>query len=267
MRAIYSFFLTTFLLSACSGDNNKTEITNPIEPPENITVPDTNMAIPDNRFANNYQVLLFGNSHVIGLSSLLKKLLNAGNPFATITIQNAGGGFLDNRSTQQKRIDLLENQPWTHVILQGQKYSQSGATTYPVTAALSWIKKAKSLGITPILFPEHPQQGKTQEGSRVHQIHTGIAEILKSCVAPIGLTWDKVIMTLPQLVLHTPDGNHAALTGQLLTAFVFYEVITGEAADLLPFIKDIDVNEATQQVLKQLASETIQAHQACLFEI
>ena len=73
-------------------------------------------------------------------------------------------------------------------------------------------------------------------------------------------------MTLPQLVLHTPDGNHAALTGQLLTAFVFYEVITGEAADLLPFIKDIDVNEATQQVLKQLASETIQAHQACLFE-
>ena len=266
MRTIYSFLLIIIFMSACSGDN-KAETTKPIEPPENITAPSANMAIPDHRFANNYQVILFGNSHVIGLSSLLKKLLKAGNPFATVNIKNAGGGFLDNRSSQQKRVDLLESHPWTHVVLQGQKYSQSGATTYPVTAAISWIRKAKSLDITPILFPEHPQQGKTQEGSRVHQIHTGIAETQKSCVAPVGLTWDKVIMTLPQLVLHTPDGNHAALTGQLLTAFVFYEVITGETADLLPFIKDIDVNEATQQVLKQLASETIQAHQACVFEI
>lgn len=267
MRSIYSFLLMIVFISACSGDNNKTEVTKPIEPPENIVKPSPNIAIPDNRFANNYQVLLFGNSHVVGLSSLLKKLLSAGNPFATITINNAGGGFLDNRSTQQKRIEALESQPWTHVILQGQKYSQSGATTYPVTAAISWIKKAKSHDITPILFPEHPQQGKTQEGRRVHLIHTGIAEIQKSCVAPVGLTWDKVIMTVPQLILHTPDGNHAALTGQLLTAFVFYEVITGEAADLLPFIEDIDVNEATQQVMRQLASETIQTHQACLFDM
>lgn len=266
MRSIYSFLLMICFISACSGGNDKKEVTKPIEPPEKIVDPSPNIMIPDNRFANNYQVLLFGNSHVVGLSSLLKKLLIAGNPSATIKIQSAGGGFLDNQTTQQRRVDLLENEPWTHVILQGQKHSQSGATTYPITAAITWIKKAKSYDITPILFPEHPQQGKTQEGRRVHQIHTEIAALQKSCVAPVGLTWDKVIMTVPQLILHTTDGNHASLTGQLLTAFVFYEVITGEAADLLPFIDDISVDEATQQIMRQLASETIQAHQACLFE-
>ena len=266
MQKIFSFLLIVVFISACSDGGNNAEIPQTDNTSGNTSKPINNIAIPDNRYANNYQVLLFGNSHVIGLSGLLKRLISAGNPFATITIKNAGGGFLDDSSSKQRRIELLESELWTHVILQGQKYSQSGAKTYPINAALAWIDKAKSHNTTPILFPEHPQKGKTQEGSRVHLIHTGIAELQKACVAPVGLAWDRVIMTYPQIVLHTDDGNHASLTGQLLSAFIFYEVITGEAADLLPFDSNIDVDEATQQILRQMASETIKTHPPCIFE-
>ncbi|MBA6391015.1 hypothetical protein H4J38_09535 [Colwellia sp. BRX10-3] len=264
MRSIYCLFIILLTLSACSGDS--TEKNKPDDDPENLVPPSANLAIPDNRFTNNYQVVIFGNSHVAGLDSLIKTLISAGNPFAKINISNAGGGFLDDQFNRQRRVTLLENRPWTHVILQGQKYSQSGATIYPTIAARVWIDKAKNRGITPILFPEHPQKDNNEEGKRVHKIHTGIAAIQKSCVAPVGLTWDKVIITEPELALHSSDGNHASVIGKLLTAFVFYEVITGESADLLPFIDGIGVDQASQQILRQFASETIQAFQPCMFD-
>jgi len=267
MRLIYSLLILLFTLSACSGDAKKTTEATSNNSDNNKTLPSNNLSIPDNRYSNDYQVLLFGNSHTLGLSSLIKTLISTGNPFAKISIKNAGGGFLDDSASKQRRVELLENKPWTHVILQGQKYSQSGATTYPTNAARSWIEKAKNHNITPILFPEHPQKGKTQEGIRVHRIHAAIVEIQKSCVAPVGLAWDKVIIIAPQLALHSSDGNHASLIGRLLTAYIFYEVITGEAADLLPFIDGIDVDESSQQILRQFASETIQRFQPCIFDI
>lgn len=269
MRLTYSLFIILVTLSACSGDSaEKDQATKftPINQGESSVTPTNNLAIPDNRFANKYQVLIFGNSHVSGLDNLIEMIFQAGNPDASISIVNAGGGFLDEKSSRQRRSDLLVSKSWTHIILQGQKYSQSGTTTYPTVSAQVWIDKAKSHNITPILFPEHPQKGDTKEGAKVHVIHKGIAALQKSCVAPVGLTWDKVIMTEPRLALHSSDGNHASLMGKLLTAFVFYETITGQAADLLPTISEVTVPESTQQLLKQLASETIQAHPPCKFD-
>ena len=267
MRPKYSILILIFFLSSCADNsaeatsppNNQTSITN--------TVPTESLAIPDNRFSNSYKIIIFGNSHVRGLDNLIETLIRKGNPSANIRILIAGGGFLDAPSSNDKRSDLLESEPWTHVILQGQKYSQSGVTVYPTTAAQAWIEKAKKHGITPILFPEHPQRGNDNEGRRVHLIHSSIAAKQKSCIAPIGLTWDKVIMIEPKLTLNSHDGNHASFLGRLLTAFSFYEVITGEPADLLTFIEESEVTESTQQLFKQLVSETIQSNQPCNFDI
>jgi hypothetical protein len=269
MRSTYLIFVTLLALTSCSGDNKKTieeapSSGNTTKPTKRA--PTENLSIPDNRFSNSYQILLFGNSHVSGLGSLIKTVIKTGIPDANIDFTNAGGGFLDNEGSYAYRSNLLENNSWTHVILQGQKYSQSGITVYPTISAQIWIDKAKQQQITPILFPEHPQRGNATEGIRVHNIHAGIAVRQKSCVAPVGLAWDKVLLTVPGLSLHSSDGNHASVIGQLLTSYVFYEVITGESADLLPFIESIAVAESTQQILRQLASETIQANPPCLFE-
>jgi hypothetical protein len=264
MRITYTLLIIILYLSACSGDSAKKSVPTLENGGIIKKIPADNLAIPDNRFSNTYDVLIFGNSHTNMLDSLVKTLISTGKPEAKINVVNAGGGYLDNIS--QGRKSLLENSSWTHIILQGQKYSQSGSSIYPTTAAQMWIDKAKQYGVTPILFPEHPQKGNTEEGRKVHLIHKGIATTQKSCVAPVGLTWDKVILIEPQLVLHSPDGNHATYLGRLLTAYVFYEVITGKAADLLPFIEGIKVEEATQHLLKQLVSETIQSYQPCIFD-
>jgi hypothetical protein len=265
MRSIYVSVVFLFVLSACSSDSKETQEVIPVQIEKDVGISTSNLAIPDNRFVNNYQILMFGNSHTAGLDILIETLIGIANPSKQVNVINIGGGFLDNSSSQQRRIEQLESQPWTHIVLQGQKYSQSGAIEYPTNSAKTWISKAKSLGITPILFPEHPQIGNSEEGKRIHDIHIAISSKQRSCIAPVGLTWDNVIMTEPQLNLHNADGNHASLTGRLLTAYIFYEVITGETADLLPYIDNIDVDASTQQLLKQFASATIQSNTPCVF--
>lgn len=267
MHTIFTAALLLCALSACSSDSSKKENeTTQTEQKVEVDISTSNLPIPDNRFANNYQVLMFGNSHTSGLDTLIQTLIIVGNSAAEIEVINAGGGYLSNSSSQQRRIELLENHSWTHIILQGQKYSQSGAVNYPTAPAKTWISKAKSLAITPILFPEHPQKGNADEGKRLQQLHLEISSKQRACVAPIGLTWDDVIMTDPKIDLHQLDGNHASLIGRLLSAYVFYEVITGNAADLLPYIDTIDVDEPTQQLLKQIASATIQSNPPCNFD-
>ncbi|UJF22818.1 hypothetical protein [Shewanella sp. OMA3-2] len=263
---IYVAIVLLLSLSACGGassyiapvaDNHQDEV--------DVERPTSNLPIPDNRFANEYKILFFGNSHVSGQPSLINRLIQVGNNNSQVTTFNAGGGFLDDAASQKRREDLLTTEPWTHVILQGQKYSQSGTVNYPTLPAQVWIAKAKGKSITPILFPEHPQIGRDEEARQVHQLHSSIVAVQQSCIAPIGLAWNKVLMISPKLRLHMADGNHASLMGNLLTALVFYEVITGHSADLLPYIADIAVDEPTQQLLGQIASETIQANVPCTF--
>lgn len=258
---ILTLILGWLVLISCSSQDQE-----PIELEGIAPQPlETNLALPDNRFSDTYRIVLFGNSHVSGLDRLLTTILEQGEPVATVYVENAGGGFLDDQGSRQRRTSLLQDDNWTHVILQGQKYSQSGITTYPITSAQRWIELAKSLNTTPIMFPEHPQRGNTKEGFRVHQIHTGIAELQTACVAPIGLTWDKALETKPELSLHHSDGNHAILAGKFLTAMVFYEVITGNSAELLPYIATIDVDQETQSLLRQMATQTLKEYPACQF--
>lgn len=264
-RSLVTALTLSSLLAGCSNES---------EPPNGkveveivkVEAPTNNLPVPDNRFSNDYKIIMFGNSHIIGLSHYITMLIEVGNPNADVKVFNAGGGFLDNSSMLQRRAKMLESEPWSHIILQGQKYSQSGIADYPTIAAQMWIGRSKVKGITPVLFPEHPQRGKSEEGRRVHDLHISIAAKQKSCVAPIGLTWDKVLMTMPNLILHNDDGNHASHMGSFLSALVFYEVITGESADLLPFIAELPFEESTQQLLGQIASEIIQANQPCTFE-
>jgi hypothetical protein len=116
----------------------------------------TSQPLADNSSASAYKVLLMGNSHAAGLRPTLENL--------------------------------------THVILQGQRYSSTGSTTYP-------------LGATPIMFPEHPRKDNTWEGQTLWDLHSGIAVRENVCVAPVGPVWDEVIFRDSTLVLHQSDGN------------------------------------------------------------
>lgn len=257
--------LTCSLITGCnSSDSTKTEIA---KSTSTITLNNfsAGIEIPDNRSKQNYEILFFGNSHIANIPNILTKIVEQALPDKTIETKRAPNShYLAERLNDGQSSELLQSGSWSHVILQAQKYSQSGAVDYPTTAAQTWIRMAKSLGTMPILFPEHPQKGKALEGERIHQIHLGIAIKESSCVAPVGLAWDKVILLDPSIKLHDSDGNHATNTGQVLTAFVMFEMITGHAADLLPYIEHIEVEQTTQSLFAQVASEIILEYKNCL---
>ena len=270
----FTFLLIQGLLLACSGGSgNSASSVNPpvrpLQPPaantdaNNSNAP--NAAIPDNRFSDTYNILIFGNSHVRGVGNFIEDILSADDNSLTLQIETFHGEFLDDNPTQAQRLERLQSQTWSHIILQGQRYSQSGTVDYPTSATQNWISLAKAQNSTPILFPEHPQRNNTQEGRRVHNLHRSIAEQQAACIAPVGLVWDRVIELQPDLALHHLDGNHASNLGKALTAMVFYEVITGYPADQLAHVPELDITPEEQNLFGQIVSEVISEYTPCEF--
>jgi hypothetical protein len=227
----------------------------------------TSQPLVDNSDASAYKVLLMGNSHAAGLRPVLEQLLTLGQPDKSIDLQlSPGFGFLTDRVNDGFSEQTLESENWTHVILQGQKYSTTGTLTYPTDAAEYWIRGSKEQGATPMMFPEHPRKNNTWEGQTLWELHTGIAARENTCVAPVGLVWDEVKFRDPYLILHEPDGNHASGTGLLLTALVFYQIITGQAVESLPELSAFNIDAATEQIMKESVSSLLFAYPPCHFE-
>jgi len=208
-----------------------------------------------------------GNSHAAGLQTALERLLILGQPGKSVDVQVAPGfGFLADRVNDGISEQSLESEQWTHVILQAQKYSSTGANSYPTIAAEYWIRGSKEQGATPILFPEHPREGNEWEGQVLWDLHTEIASRENACVAPVGLVWDEVIFRDPSLVLHSSDGNHASATGLLLSALVFYQIIAGQPVESLPELSEFGIDAVTEQIMKESVSSLLYTYRACDYE-
>lgn len=261
-------YVLTLALSACggSGSTKQTEDSSPVaSSPDQPAKSADNLAIPNNQESDTYNILILGNSHVAGIEVLLTNIFTHAKADKTINIETRGGMFLDTIINNESIVEALQNNQWTHVILQGQKYSQSHSVLYPIDATVTWIQRAKAIGATPILFPEHPLKNRPEDAVYVHGIHTNIAQKQYSCVAPIGLTWNKALMLSPGLDLHSSDGNHAKQLGKLLTSLVLYETITGETADLLTFVDTLPGDASVQALFGQVSSQTIIENPPCDF--
>jgi hypothetical protein len=226
----------------------------------------TSQLLADNSARQIFQVLLMGNSHAIGLQSILQAVISHGQPERAVDVVVAPGSkFLADRQGDGVSEQALEGNSWSHIIFQAQKYSSTGTNSYPTTAAEYWIRGAKELGATPILFPEHPRRGNAWEGQTLYELHRSIAQKENACVAPVGLVWDEVLFREPSLVLHQPDGNHASETGLFLTALVFYQIVTGQTADSVSTIPGIGIDQATQQRLKESVSSVLFLYPPCFY--
>ena len=267
---VLALLVGSILFAGCGGSGAPQDVVPPANPPV-PNGPDryaTSQPLMDNSGASSYKVLLMGNSHAGGLRPVLEQVLVLGQPGKTIDVQlSPGFGYLSDMVNDGFSEQKLESDAWSHVILQGQKYSTSGTQSYPTDAAEYWIRGSKEQGATPILFPEHPRMGNNWEGRTLWELHTGIAARENTCVAPVGLVWDEVLFRAPDLVLHSPDGNHASAMGLLLTALVFYPIITGQPVASLPELSSFGVDGATEQIMKESVSSVLYSNQPCHFEM
>jgi len=262
--------LGTIILASCGGGGDSrsgdSETSSPTGPTGTGRYT-TSQPLVDNSGASAYKVLLMGNSHAAGLVLVLDQLLVLGQPGKSIDVQlSPNSTFLADRVNDGRSEEKLESQPWTHAILQGQKYSSTNSNTYPTTAAEYWIRGSKEQGATPILFPEHPRKNNTWEGQTLWNLHTGIAARENTCAAPVGLVWDEAIFREPSLTLHEPDGNHASEAGLLLSALVFYQIITGQPVESLPELSAFNIDLATEQIMKESVSSMLFLYPPCAYE-
>jgi hypothetical protein len=257
-----AMLVAVFSVASCGGSGSK--ISGDDGDPSIFDRYTVSVPLVDNSTAGAYKVLLMGNSHAAGLAPVLAELLALGQPNKSIDVQmSPERGFLYELVNDGVSEQVLESEQWTHVILQGQRYSTSGVNTYPTDAAEYWIRGSKLQGATPILFPEHPREGQDWEARALWNLHTAIAARENACVAPVGLTWDYVMFEAPSLVFYLDDGNHASDTGLLLTAMVFYEIITGQPAVSLPELSTFDIDTASQQIMKAAVSTIIINYLLC----
>lgn len=212
-----------------------------------------------------YSVLLIGNSHSSrgNLPGVLQQLIENGSG-ASANVKSVGDwSFLAERLDDGKTQKTLESRRWTHVVLQAQKYSTSGRYSYPTDAAEEWIRRSRSVGAQPILFPEWARLDNDEEAGRIHRLHMGIAAREPACVAPIGLAWEIALHASPDIRLHERDGNHANRTGALLTAFVLYAAITGNSVEELPERRIRGVPADTQARLRTAAEQAVSLAPPC----
>ncbi|MCO7225595.1 hypothetical protein [Pleionea sp. CnH1-48] len=216
----------------------------------------------------DYEVLLIGNSHSSNnnLPGLIERLIEQGSSGKTANVIAAPGWqFLDDRLNDPTTNAYLTGRQWTHVSLQAQKYSTTGQYWYPTTAAEEWIRRVKRQEATPIMFPEWPRRRNYEEGLRVHELHVDIATRESACVAPIGLAWDAFIAEHPFVTLHAADGNHSNPTGALLTAYVFYQVITNNPVNELNNTPGLGISDDLQKTLRDIAFEVVTLNPPCQY--
>ena len=214
----------------------------------------------------DYEVLFIGNSHssTNGLPNLVIKLIESAQQGKTANAGLASGyRFLDERIGDGITLDTLKARQWTHVFLQAQKYSTTGRYFYPTDAAQDWIKRVKALNATPVMFPEWPRYRNKEEGQRIYELHQLIASQEAACVAPVVPVWDAFIARYPNIKLHAADGNHSNLNGALLTAYVFFQIITEKPANVLGYIPELGVSEETQAQLKAVTLDFHNIHLPC----
>lgn len=259
--------VSALLLAACGGGGSSQAVMPGEEPGTGvISPPAANLQVPDRRQARPIRVLLIGNSHASGVAPQLSRLLQLGLPANDNELSFIGFVFLDSAAASSSALQQIQQGGWTHLILQGQKYSQSGIVDYPTSETEFLLDKGKAAGSQTILFPEHPQYGDSAEGQRVYQLHLGIARQQSSCVAPVGPVWDLALLQPGVPRLHSNDGNHANALGSLLSAYVLYQVITGQSAELLPEQSSLPGSTAEQAKLQQITAQLLSSKQSCPFE-
>jgi hypothetical protein len=246
MRNLFAGLLLGLAAAGCGGGGGGTVAAS--EPPP--------QAIAD------ITLLFMGNSHTAyhDVPGTVAAMVRAARPGRSVAETQAPGSmFLEERAIDPPTLELLDHRRWSFVVLQAQKYSTSGLFSYPIDGAVDLVRRARSSGAVPIMFPEWPRRG-VNETQRIFDLHVSIAQREPACVAPVGQAWDLARARHPTIVLHDADGNHAAPAGAFLAALVIATAITGVPPEMLPALPQQGVDADTQALLRRIAAETVLAY-------
>jgi PKD repeat protein len=220
------------------------------------------------------RVLFIGNSLLGGLRQILPDMARAAGFEFTYGSAGKGGGKVD-EYVEYEQLKIRERimQGWDIVIIQpwGRPYQDDWETAYKPYARtlVEWVREG---GAYPVFLEPHRSNRGVLEGQSLGRERIGgFAKELGAGYIPAGQAWQKVAQKYPPKARFVKDagpddigsmlyadGIHQNKTGQLLTAMVIWEYLTGEPAtemklpeewsgnlgkqlnhDLIPYLREV----------------------------
>ena len=194
------------------------------------------------------RILFVGNSHTANhdVPGKVARLLRQARPDARVEVEREPTYLhLQERSTHEPTLRLIDSGRWDYVVLQAQDYSLSGRYDYPTSGAIELAKRVREAGAEPVLFAEWPRRG-IDETDRILRVYGTVAAFGKACLPPVPEAFDLV----DGVELLAPDGNHSSDAGATLAAAVIAGSIVGSPVPVDPRLDD-----AAAQALNGVAAD------------
>jgi hypothetical protein len=209
--------------------------------------------------ASDFSILFVGNSHTImhNVPAIVRKMILSRFPDRRVFTATVGVAFLDDAAKDGSFKQRLDSRPWTHVVLQAQKISQSGRFHYSRLEGIDMARLARSHGASVIFYSEWGLRGVPGDGMRNEKIYGEMAKAAGAAVAPVGRAWDLALARRPDSPLYSPDGNHQSQTGAFLTACVLFGRLTGESPAVLASFPYPGTTEKDRKLLTQAAADAL----------
>ena len=175
------------------------------------------------------KVLFVGNSFTFynsGVDYHLQQMLNADKSSDSIayTIQKiaVSSYTLQDHYNDSLTIRKIRSDKWNTVVLQEQ-------STRPVTNRDLFLQYSKLLeekikndSASTVLYMTWPEKATPGDITALSSAYLYVGQQIHAPVVPVGLVWEYVVNTYPQLNLYYTDNKHPALTGTYLIACTFY---------------------------------------------
>jgi hypothetical protein len=216
---------------------------------------------PEKVRAADVSVLFVGNSHTQGhnLPDLVCRMVRFRHPDQTTYAHVVSVGFLDDVAGDPRGRQEIDTRPWTAVVLQAQRISESGRYDYSRSEGIEVAKLAAARGAAVHFYAEWGLRGKAGHGPRIEAVYEEMARASGGRVAPVGRAWDLALSGRPDLPLYDADGNHQSALGAFLTACVLVGRLTGETPAALAAFPYPGASEADRKYLADSADRALAA--------
>jgi hypothetical protein len=212
-------------------------------------------------------ILFIGNSHTYYnyMPQMLLVLVDSEDRGFKLTVRQCTGegAGLDWHWNNYPTRDAIREHPWDYVVLQ----ERSGGPLEDLDSftrhAQLLDKEIRNQGAKTMLFLTWANRSRLYTQALLTDAYKKAARTLQAALAPVGLAWEAIHRSDPEIELYHQDGRHASPTGSYLTACVFYSILFNTSPEGLPgrfFFKSkmwVALEKDGASLLQKTAWETV----------
>lgn len=203
------------------------------------------------------RVLFIGNSYTYSNQGIDQELEGLAPDLQAESIAKSGYS-LEDHWNDGEAVSKIRDETWDYVVLQEQ--SQRPVLAYSSFLAYAQaldqiVRESNSHTILMMTWERPDSVGAGVTTTNLAIAYNQVADQLGARVAPVGLSFARLRIERPDLILYSADG-HPTSEGTYLAACVLYGVISGETPLGNPYLgSGIPFSDATY--LQQVAAETL----------